>query len=647
MSILLDGGRPQTTLTNIITNGNFTNGDSWTPANGTEGVSGNVYSLTGNGDGAVVSTSQSTSTAVASGKKIYIKLLAKVTNADCSSITVTMDGSTAGTETTVITQATPSIDTSYVLEGILTTPADFTGNYVIAIKHTYASAETADTKVLQIEKVIAIDIRNLALSTNTVLAAKMDESSGTVVTDSIQNYQGTAGAGAVAGASGRAFDGGANAKITYGNQVIPLGAKSIKTKIQRNGISKALEVLADNADMSESNHGTSLSLKGYGIDQYVKLSIQSNTSNGSTTFSDSSTSNHSISRNGDTQHSTTQKKFGSSSIFFDGTGDDLVVASSNDFIFGSDNFTIDWWQHPTEITGNDYMVCSYNSSAGNSFYIDFQPGTSNRFMFYATVGGSVTAQYYFAVTKQKDVWKHYALVRNGTDIKLYENGTALTRTEATAVSTNSIGNTQTSFVLGSFVNNYYFKGYIDEFRVSKGIARWTSNFTPPTTSYNLETLNFSSYKGSAGKRFDLTGKTYLTDNVLYDVMCTWDGTTSANKVKMYIKSLSGTNDGKWHNGSAWVTSIASHATTTAASTETTDASYNLVLGQKANTGGATEAYGGTMSQVEINNNESAVMLNYFDNPGYQFPVVAQMKRWLDIFSGGWFDTTKAIPKRIF
>jgi hypothetical protein len=157
----MDGGRPRTTLTNIITNGDFADGGSWTPANGTEGVASNIYSLTGNGDDAVVSTSQETGTAAAENKKVYIKLLAKVTNAVCSSITVTMDGSTAGTETTVITQDTPTSSRLYELEGILTTPADFEGNYVIAIKNTYADAATANAKVLQIEKVMAIDLTAL------------------------------------------------------------------------------------------------------------------------------------------------------------------------------------------------------------------------------------------------------------------------------------------------------------------------------------------------------------------------------------------------------------------------------------------------------------------------------------------------------
>ena len=82
-----------------------------------------------------------------------------------------------------------------------------------------------------------------------------------------------------------------------------------------------------------------------GNDEYTKLLIHSNTTDGSTTFVDSSVggSTHTITANGDVHHETDQAKFGASSIQFDGTGDFFSIPSSSDFAFGTENFTIDFW----------------------------------------------------------------------------------------------------------------------------------------------------------------------------------------------------------------------------------------------------------------------------------------------------------------
>jgi hypothetical protein len=303
---------------------------------------------------------------------------------------------------------------------------------------------------------------------------KMDETSGNDVVDSIGNYQGTAGAGAVASADGRVFDGTATAKITYGNQVIPLGAKSIRKQIKRDGISKAVEFLADNADGSENNHGTSLSL----------VKVNSFVENES----------HWEQGNIDSNNGTD-------------------TASSTRLRTKMSNLT-------------DYVLkpnTTYEIKINNSNY-DCRPHLYNSNNSFSRALGETWGETFIFTT-------------NATEI-------------------------------------YY-----------RLIVRFDSNATIQTSDLagtNIETisslLNFSSYKGEAGKRFNLNSTISLTDNVLYDIMAIWDGTTTADKVKMYIKALSGANSGKWHNGTEWVTSIASHATGTAASVEVVDASSNLMLG---------------------------------------------------------------------
>ena len=80
-----------------------------------------------------------------------------------------------------------------------------------------------------------------------------------------------------------------------------------------------------------------------------------------------------------------------------------------------------------------------------------------------------------------DTWYHIALVRYGTSIKLYVNGVSnISTSSSLGLVDNSV-----SLSIGSMLTGEYsMNGYIDELRISKGVARWTSNFTPPTQPYS-------------------------------------------------------------------------------------------------------------------------------------------------------------------
>ena len=80
-----------------------------------------------------------------------------------------------------------------------------------------------------------------------------------------------------------------------------------------------------------------------GIDEYTKLIVHSDTTQGSTTVEDSSFEPHEIIIHGNVQHSTDQAKFGNTSLFFDGSGDYLEMPNHADWCFDSEDFTIDFW----------------------------------------------------------------------------------------------------------------------------------------------------------------------------------------------------------------------------------------------------------------------------------------------------------------
>lgn len=179
---------------------------------------------------------------------------------------------------------------------------------------------------------------------------------------------------------------------------------------------------------------------------------------------------------GNAQVSTTQAKWGTTSMAFDGTGDWLVMPSSQSFAFGTGNFTVEFWVY-------------YSSASANYQFIDAR-GTSytnGGFALYTT-GGSIYVQYgstalVTATAPSANTWHHIAATRSGTSTKLFIDGT---QAGSTATDSNSYGAYQT--FIGQFGggSGYDLNGYIDDLRVTKGYARYTANFTPPTAAFGTQ-----------------------------------------------------------------------------------------------------------------------------------------------------------------
>jgi len=220
-----------------------------------------------------------------------------------------------------------------------------------------------------------------------------------------------------------------------------------------------------------------------GNDSYTKLLIHSDAADGNATFPDRSGSGHTITVNGNTHHEVDQKKFNRTSIHFDGTGDYLSVPDSADWDFGSGDFTIDFWLRRTR-SGAVERFFGQSDSGGSSRSLDalFQADDTFRTIFAKSGGGTVTATTTATITDTN--WHHVAIVRNGNTLTQYIDGTADGTGDVTG---ETIANSSTIFTVGGLglFTSQHFLGYIDEFRVSKGIARWTADFTPPTAPYSL------------------------------------------------------------------------------------------------------------------------------------------------------------------
>jgi hypothetical protein len=219
-------------------------------------------------------------------------------------------------------------------------------------------------------------------------------------------------------------------------------------------------------------------------DPDVVLLIHSNTTNGSTTFVDSSMKAHPINAIGQAQHSTAQSAFGSeSSIVLDGTTDGLWIPDDSSFYFGSGNFTVDYRVRFADLTGTYRRMISIAESVGSdySFVVDTNGAGDGLRMFVSADGTNITTLSLTSVFVT-NTWYHMAIVRNGNTIYVYKDGTQIGTLDVTGITLfNSVG----AVGIGSMATGggNAINGYMDEIRIIKGRAAWTANFTPPTTRY--------------------------------------------------------------------------------------------------------------------------------------------------------------------
>jgi len=217
----------------------------------------------------------------------------------------------------------------------------------------------------------------------------------------------------------------------------------------------------------------------------VKLLIHGNEGSGQS-FTDSSLSNHTVTTVGNTTHSTTKSKFSGGSIYFDGNGDYLSLPASTDFDLGTGAFTVDVWVNFSNLSawytiyGSDYntgLSIYYNNNASRIYV--YLPGTDGSAVWSPVIG----------------TWYHIAVVRvSGGTITTYVNGVSLW----SFVNAGNIQPSGTPYIGAQFLNgpSNYFYGYMDEFRITKGVALWTQDFTPPARRDTLSISDGMMYNGS-------------------------------------------------------------------------------------------------------------------------------------------------------
>lgn len=233
--------------------------------------------------------------------------------------------------------------------------------------------------------------------------------------------------------------------------------------------------------------------------------------NGSTTFTD--VKGLSYTSAGGAALSTTEPKFGTASLALNGTTQYLEAADNAAFKVGGGSFTIEAWVYlaADPAAGAFAPIASHgNSTADGSYFFAIASGRQLHFSFNSagtTVAGGTVAL---------NTWTHVAVVQSGSTLTLYANGTSVASGGAPLS-----GSLAGAFRIGRgrATSSNYFNGRIDEFRIIKGVARYTANFTPPAAAFldtdggvpsTVGVVSLMHFDGSNGSQVmtDVLGKTW-------------------------------------------------------------------------------------------------------------------------------------------
>jgi hypothetical protein len=191
---------------------------------------------------------------------------------------------------------------------------------------------------------------------------------------------------------------------------------------------------------------------------------------------------------GNAQVSTSVVKYGSGSMYFDGTGDYLFSAAPNVVInnnFSSGNYTIEFWMNPSVTPTTEIgILCVGPTTSGGlnrGWAIEIHNGVSTGIWFYQA--GVITTWTRLGSFPLLNTWSHIAIVRNNTVVTCYINGVA-TGTASAGSSAQTAFSAGDPLFVGAFYSSatagrFFYTGYMDDLRVTQGIARYTANFTPP------------------------------------------------------------------------------------------------------------------------------------------------------------------------
>lgn len=214
---------------------------------------------------------------------------------------------------------------------------------------------------------------------------------------------------------------------------------------------------------------------------------------------------HAVTLTGNVARSSTQSKFGGYSAYFDGAGDFLYpVNSGPDFAFGTGDFTVEMWVYLPSL-GVTRTLYDGRPTSTNGLYVCTYVSATNTIVFFVSSVDRITGTTALAAM----TWYHVALCRSGTSTKLFLNGVQEGATYSDG--NNYLGAANRPFIGIDAINSSgsAMLGYIDDLRVTKGVARYTANFAVPTEAFPNRPMQLSgTVKDSSGNFAARTVRAY-------------------------------------------------------------------------------------------------------------------------------------------
>jgi len=184
---------------------------------------------------------------------------------------------------------------------------------------------------------------------------------------------------------------------------------------------------------------------------------------------------------GSAQASTTQAKWSPTSAYLPGAGSYLYAQPNTAFAFGTGDFTVECWVNMSSLTAAPSGTTvpfvqgdAIGSSNSDKWWMGYDGGN----LYFACHSGGPYVRTPF--TASTGTWYYVTAVRSSGTMYLFVNGVSGSLTSSGNFSGYNLG--QNGLTVGGFSTPAYMVGYIQDLRLTKGVARYTATFTPPTAA---------------------------------------------------------------------------------------------------------------------------------------------------------------------
>ena len=246
-----------------------------------------------------------------------------------------------------------------------------------------------------------------------------------------------------------------------------------------------------------------------------------------------------ITSNGTVAASSIESNFYSGSFLFDGDSDYFTFAPGADFAFGTGDFTVECWCYSKNRGTYDYIIDGRNSgqTTGTWTLAYGYAGGNGRLEFASGGVGGTLLECPAANNPEAGRWFHVAVARSGTSLKMFIDGVEVTSaTNSTDFSTSP----STSYIGTRYSQQHYWDGYMQDIRVYKGVAKYTSDFTPASTNPDILPDSPSGVVGSSKlAKIQSTGGSVAFSGGSGGSDIKWTGTVSATHTLDYYIFASG------------------------------------------------------------------------------------------------------------